>query len=175
MSISNGHLVLAGALLVGLFLLVGTGMVSLRAINVRRRDLAEGLRPELLAFLDWWEANGPFPVTIATDPNGGLRTDEAEQEAYYAQGLSKARTLAETPHGRGAAVDLWPVDFDPNTPWARQPDAIKAEFRAVGAAAKAQGLVWGGDWASLSFPNGDQPHIEIRNWTSLPYPPEGLA
>lgn len=133
--------------------------------RVQNRERARGALPPLQAFLDWWDRNGPFSILVA--PDGGLRTDAAKQAMYYAQGNSKAKTLAQTPHGRGAALDLWPVGFNPSKDLKLQPD-IKAKFEEMGAIAKGQfDLTWGGDWG------WDFPHVEIKSWSKLPYPPTG--
>jgi hypothetical protein len=136
--------------------------------RVQNRERAKGAVAALQAFLDWWDANGPFAILVA--PDGGVRTDAAKQAMYYEQGNSKARTLEETPHGRGAALDLWPVGFNPRLKLEAQPE-VKAKFETMGRIAKEQfGLTWGGDWG------WDFPHVEVKNWRrSLPYPPSGLS
>jgi len=87
----------------------------------------------------------------------GLRTYE-EQNALFAQGRSrkgpkvtKARG-GQSNHNFGLAVDLCPFD-DGAADW----DNDRA-FTLIGAAGKAQGLEWGGDWSS--FP--DRPHLQLR-------------
>ena len=87
----------------------------------------------------------------------GLRT-AAEQNALYAQGRNGASghivTNAEagySMHNYGLAVDVVPylsgksgqLNWDSNTP----------QFKAMVAALKAQGLIWGGDWKT--FPDSD--------------------
>lgn len=139
--------------------------------RVRSRARAAGVNARLLAFLDWWEAFGPFPISVGW--KGGLRTDEAEQAALFGRGVTKARTLGETPHGRGGALDLYPVidgvtrglDGDKNMTEAR------AYFAQLGALAKQQGFVWGGDFKSIT----DLPHIELPDWKYLPMPGRGVA
>lgn len=134
--------------------------------RVQNRERAAGVLAPLQAFLDWWEVNGPFPILVA--PDGGVRTDAAKQLSYYQKGLSKADTLDKTPHGRAAALDLWPVGFNPTVKLDDQP-LIKAKFVQMGSIAKSQfNLVWGGDWG------WDYPHVEIKTWRQLPYPPVPL-
>lgn len=135
---------------------------------VQNRERARNAHPALQSFLDWWQVNGPFPILVA--PDGGLRTDAAKQASYYAQGMSKAKTLAETPHGRGAALDLWPVGFDPAKKLEQQED-IKEKFKEMGRIAKASpfNFTWGGDWG------WDYPHIEVKGWKNMPYPPKMTA
>lgn len=147
-------------------------LIVMMSGRVRNRSRAAGVAPPLETFLDWWEANGPFPILVASD--GGLRTDAAKQAALYEAGNTKAATLAQTPHGRGGAIDLHPVGFDPSK--AITPEVF-AQFRAIGEAAEARGLTWGGRW-SRAFPpskanpfGGDLPHVELPNWAALHYPP----
>lgn len=156
--------------------------VAALSIRVRNRKRLNGtLDPRLMAFLDWWDAHGPFMVTVGVD--GGWRADEAKQASLYAQGrtapgsiVTNAKTLADTPHGRRGAVDLWPYkpesvaagtfvpDFD-----VERPETL-ARYRAMGEAGKRMGLVWGGDFKTLR----DLPHFEVPDWRSLPYPPPPL-
>jgi hypothetical protein len=139
-----------------------------KVLNVER---AKGVDGVLLAFLQWWQENGSFDILVA--PDGGLRIGaqaEANQLRYFSQGNSNAKTLRETPHGRGAALDLWPVGFNPDIPITlSSPMEVncKAEFYAIGEAAEAFGLTWGGRWSRPY----DLPHVQVKNWTALPYPP----
>lgn len=87
----------------------------------------------------------------------GLRT-YAEQDALYAQG----RTLpgqrvtnakgGQSNHNFGLAVDVCP--FINGQPDWHAPHAI---WEAIGAAGKAEGLEWGGDWHSII----DLPHLQL--------------
>lgn len=130
------------------------------------RERADGVDPRLLAFLDWWAESGPFPLLV--DPQGGVRYDEALQLELYARGATKAKTLADTPHGRGGAIDCHPCVVGA----AGQAIAIltrdTAAYRTYGELGKARGLVWGGDWKHLV----DMPHVECLDWRVLPYPPK---
>jgi hypothetical protein len=97
-----------------------------------------------------------------------MRRDPLEQARLYAAQTSKAKTLADTPHGRGAAVDLYPVlAFDD----LGRPSAVdlysRERFAELGAAAKRFGLVWGGEFSGLY----DGPHVELAEWRALPFPP----
>lgn len=135
-----------------------TGITAVRVQNLER---ANGVREELQAFLRWWQANGPFPLLVA--PDGGVRTNAAKQAQFFAQGYSKAKTLAQTPHGHSSALDLWPVGFDPAVKLEKQP-VIKKRFEEMGRIAKSFGFTWGGDWG------WDYPHIEVRGWKTYPMP-----
>lgn len=152
--------------------------VAALTIRVRNRKRLNGvLDSRLMAFLDWWDAHGPFMVTVGVD--GGIRADEAKQAALYAQGrtapgniVTNAATLALSAHGRRGGLDLWVYkpetvtdgtfvpDFDTDNP------ATLARYRAMGEAGKRLGLTWGGDFKMRDFP-----HFEVPDWKSLPYPP----
>lgn len=149
-----------------------------RRARVTGRQWAAGCRRELLALLDAWEVDGTHDVLVPgpdelrafSGPPAGLRAGpdaEAAQAQAYAQGLTQARTLRDTPHGVGAALDVWPVGFDPRIPWERQPGEVRSQFLAFGVFAEARGFVWGGRWRSAKFPHGDQPHVEIRPWRAV--------
>lgn len=149
-----------------------------RGARVLNRSAAYGVHPELKKFLDVWEERGPFDVEIgqiAGYPGGGLRTaaDAAGQAAACAVNLSNACDLASTPHGRGGALDLWPVGFgfNPGMSWEQWTPEIKQAFQDIGEFAEAYGLTWGGRWRSDKMPHGDQPHVELKYWRSLPFPP----
>lgn len=148
--------------------------------KIHHRERSRGTNPKFGQLLDDWEREGEHDIVIAFD--GGLRTDEARQAANAAAGMSQAPTLKKTPHGRGAALDVYPVEFLEHvpeshggtakrwTPWALLPDFIKAKFRAFGEFAEKRGFKWGGRWVGRAFPNGDQPHVELADWQRLPYP-----
>ena len=135
--------------------------------KVRQRLRATGVHPRMLAFLDWWEAFGPFPLTVGW--KGGLRTDPDEQWQLFRDGKTRAATLDQTPHGRGGALDLYPtingtvrgLEGDPN------PAEAAYYFEEMGRLAEGQGLVWGGHFSSIK----DMPHVELPDWRSIPYPP----
>jgi hypothetical protein len=136
---------------------------------VLNRERAAGVRPELLTLLDAWEREGTHAVMVA--PDGGARIGPeaaAKQAAFFKSGASKAATLADTPHGRGAALDVYPVGFNPGKSMDSQPD-MRARFRVFGEWAERKGFVWGGRWASFG-PDGDAPHIELQNWRRFPMP-----
>jgi len=171
----------AGAAMVAVLALTTNDNGALKEQTAQRSRLfgrpARGaLSQPLEAFLDWWAWNGPHDVLVA--PNGGVRLVESVQEQFAATGQSNARTLASTPHGRGGAVDLWPVEFEAmanRLRWDQVPAETRDRFRIQGEAGEAFGLRWGGRWASATFPNGDQPHIEDPNWQALPFPYRGVA
>lgn len=125
--------------------------------KILHRDRAIGVHPDLLAFLDWWEANGPFDLTIPQD--GGLRTDQRKQALFFATNVSGAASLDKTPHGRGGALDLIPI-FGSFIDW-KNPEP----FQQMGVIAEQRGLVWGGRWHKP-----DRDHVELKSWKELPMP-----
>lgn len=135
---------------------------------VYHRERAAGVDQRLVELLEWWDAHGPWPVVIPE--HGGLRTSEAEQAELYARGVTHARTLAATPHGHAGALDLAPYRRQAGGLYA--PDFSRpADFSAIGLAAEALGLVWGGRWT-----DPDLPHVEVPDWRSLPMAnPGGVA
>lgn len=143
-------------------------------------EAAAGVDPRLLAALGAWNEHGAFPIRIADDPRlpvGGLRTAEDQAKAV-ALGLTGAMNLAQTPHGRGGALDLWPASFDPWKGLSLQPQA-RADFETLGAFMTDCGLVWGRAFTNLVAPDGtrgDWPHFEVPDWRDLPFPPpRGVA
>lgn len=140
----------------------------------------------IIVFANWWNGNGPFPITVV--PNGGLRDDEETQADLYAKGrtlpgphagepgfpamgltVTAARSLHETPHGRGAAMDIMPavVNHDGSAVVAVLSDVRDAHILALytdyGLIAEKRGLVWGGRWKRK-----DYAHVEMTGWRALP-------
>jgi hypothetical protein len=81
--------------------------------------------------------------------------DQAAQEAAFAKGNSKAR-FGQSPHNLfpSKAIDFFRLTLagaNYDGPWYRD---------TLGPAARAAGLVWGGDFRSLR----DCPHVELPNW-----------
>lgn len=146
-----------GAGLLGWLMLSGRKTEGASA-TIYHRERADGVDDRLQAFLDLWAANGGFDLVVL--PKGGLRTDEAEQEALFKAGTSKAPTLGETPHGHAGAVDVAPY-IDGEVPWDRWD-----LFQQIGEMGKSVGLKWGGDFSSLK----DGPHLEVPDWRELPMP-----
>lgn len=150
-------------------------------VQVHHLERAEGCLLPLHQLLADWARSGRHDVLVA--PNGGLRTDAVKQSTLASLGLSRAKELRHTPHGRGAAVDVWPASFLAHVPvaeggtarrwtsWDNLPVGVQADFMAFGEFAESHGFTWGGRWRSASFPHGDQPHVEMRGWTALPFPP----
>ena len=151
----------------------GTAAAAVSSPRVRHRERAKGVRRELQDLLDEWELYGTHDVELPATPWPGLRTSEADQASYAAGGVSGASTLQQTAHGRGGALDVWPVGFAAYVAgtWDAVPAELKAKFQAFGAFAEARGFIWGGRWRTAALPNGDQPHVQMANWQQLPFPP----
>lgn len=151
--------------------------------SVLHRERAAGVHPALQQLLDAWTNEGDFDVVVgggAGVPGGGLRTQDEEDEAV-AEGNTLSSSLASTPHGRGAALDVWPAGFAYSLPFSAQP-GMQDLMRRFGEWAEGKGYTWGGRWG-VSFGNGedgrplhgDWPHVEISGWQSLPFPPPDYA
>lgn len=150
-------------------------------VQVLHFERAAGCLLPLHQLLADWAKDGKHDVLVA--PNGGLRADPAKQSMLASLGLSRAKELRHSPHGRGAAVDVWPVSFLPYVPeteggtgrrwtsWDNLPVGVQADFLVFGEFAEAKGFTWGGRWRGDVFPHGDQPHVEMKGWTALAYPP----
>lgn len=156
--------------------------------KVFHRERADGVDPRIQAFLDDWNANGPFPIKIVF----GIRT-LAQQQALWAEGRdpndpgTSATTSADYPphkgnvvdpsaivteadsnvnsaHGHGGAIDAYPTDAAGLSAVTEYTSASAAQFQEYGRRAVAAGLVWGGNWATLK----DYGHVETPDWQSLP-------
>jgi peptidoglycan L-alanyl-D-glutamate endopeptidase CwlK len=128
-----------------------------------------GLHPGLLRFAK--EAEHVFEAEYDLAIVSGLRT-ETEQEALFAKGrttpgpiVTKAQHALQTAHGRGCALDFCPVSRATGWLWEDE-----EAFRLVGVYGEALGLTWGGRW-----PMRDLGHLEVPNWRSLPFTPEGVV
>lgn len=134
--------------------------------------------PRLVQFFAWWNRQGPFAITIPQ--TGGIRTNELLQARLFSEGMTRARSLADTPHGRGAAVDAYPAVLDPSGVYVAaihldaKTEMSRMLFRTYGELAEQHGLHWGGRFEPLNEHGlgWDLPHVEVHNWRELPYPPK---
>lgn len=150
-------------------------------MKVHRLAWAKGVHPRMLELVRQWGQRGPFEIAVAM--NGGLRADESVQATLGAVGMSGAANLRKTPHGRGAALDLVPLDFLKHTPtsyggtasrwssWEELPQSVKDKFLQLVLFSEQLGYKCGARWMGRAFPNGDWPHHELPNWGALPFPP----
>jgi hypothetical protein len=150
-------------------------------VKVLRRERADGVDARLQAFLDWWEANGPFELLVLK--HGGLRSQRVVDE-LFAQGrtqpgppcrckvkpcmkhplgltVTNAKLASQTPHGRAGGLDAAPL-IDGRVSW----DEWKW-FLTYGELAEKRGLEWGGRWTDPR----DGPHVQVPDWERLPFPP----
>jgi hypothetical protein len=143
---------------------------------VHHIDRLERTDARILAFFLWWADSGPHPITIP--PFGGLRDSEKDQADLFKHGASKARTLKETPHGRGGAADALPAVLDPSGRWVKaiydgkHPEGRK-RLLIYGELAEQAGLRWGGRFKPLDKDGlgWDLAHVEVFDWLVLPFPP----
>ncbi len=150
------------------------------------RLMVPGIDQRIQDFFYFWAKHGPFPITIPE--TGGLRTDEAGQEELWNQGrtapgpragdtgfpvlgltVTAAKTLAQTPHGRGGAGDAEVAVVMNGRVIAtltdtRQPK-IRLQYEHYGLLAEEHGLEWGGRWKSK-----DMAHVQVPDWKHLPMP-----
>lgn len=138
-------------------------------------ERADGCRPEIKALLELWKQHGTFDIYVAED--GGYRfgpAAEAVQANFFKIGMSKARTLAETPHGRRCAVDCHPVGFNPHRDFKDPSNAgmlekFKAWVAFVELYGKELSIISGGHFSGFGaggadVPHGDMPHAELKDW-----------
>ncbi len=149
-------------------------------MKVHHIERARGVQPRMLVLLREWEKRGPFEIMVGF--HGGLRVEPAVQAMLSGGGFSAADSLKKTPHGRGGALDLWPVSFLEHVPrswggtakqwtaWRDLPQLVRDRFAIIGVFSEGLGFKWGGRWVGKSYPNGDQPHHELADWGRLPFP-----
>jgi peptidoglycan L-alanyl-D-glutamate endopeptidase CwlK len=121
---------------------------TLAALRIRHLGfLAPAMRIKVQHVVERMEAQGFDPLVFET-----LRLPQVQAE-YARRGTSKQRDVLRSMHGHGLAVDIVSL----TTYWS----APKAFWDALGEAARAEGLAWGGDWKSFK----DLPHIQ---WGKYP-------
>jgi len=85
---------------------------------------------------------------------------KAEQDAFFAQGLSKAK-FGSSPHNYGLAFDYCPLDQNGKFV---QYEAVSTEtWNKIGAIVRDCGLTWGGDFKTIV----DLDHAENADWQTL--------
>lgn len=172
----------AGAIVLGASAAAAARTVAHKVTYIEH---ARGVHPALRALLTEWNRVGTHTVVVAPGATdwpypGGVRTDADGQAAAAAAGLSRATTLRSTPHGRAAALDVWPEGFNPRRGFDVQP-SMEPLFRIFGEWAERQRVLVGDReflfrWLGKA---GDLPHVELIGWEALPFPPpnygEGFA
>lgn len=159
--------------------------------KVFHMERLKGVDPRIFDFFLWWSASGPFALTIP--PTGGVRTAEKVQTDLWNQGrstpgpmagedgygplgltITQAKTLADTPHGRGGAADALVAVVKDGKVIAVEVDCRKPKVRlmyeAFGLLVEQNGLDWGG-----RFKGKDMPHCQVKNWRDLPMPSINVA
>lgn len=119
-------------------------------------SLQPGFRTKIVEVIRQLKAEGFRPKIVF-----GWRS-VAKQQELFRRGVTKVRFSfhnAQTPQG---VPNAWAVDLvDERWAW-NEPDCHQF-FRALGRIGKAQGLVWGGDWASFR----DWAHLQGRQNSEL--------
>lgn len=149
-------------------------------MKIHHIERARGVHPRMLVLLQEWRKRGTFELVVGF--HGGLRVDPTVQAMLSGAGMSAANNLRITPHGRGGALDLWPISFLAHVPrswggearrwttWPELPQLVRDQFAVIGVFSEGLGFKWGGRWVGHSYPNGDQPHHELADWQRLPFP-----
>lgn len=138
-------------------------------------EYADGVLDPLQQLLNLLMLEGEGEWTIPE--HGGYRygpIDEAKQEELFRTKQSKAKSLKQTPHGRRAAVDLWPKGFNPNRSFEHPSNVGMLErFKYWGAFVDkhgpALGIRWGGHFNGFGQ-YGDMPHCEMSDWARRAFP-----
>lgn len=121
------------------------------ARSTRELDRVSSAARAMADYVHAYAAARGIRVTVAHQ--GGRRT-EGEQAALVAAGRSRA-SGATAPHVRGDAVDFAFLDSAGKY---TVPPAEDPRWTVIGAAARAYGARWGGDWAWR-----DMPHVEVSH------------
>lgn len=136
---------------------------------IHHKERADGCRDELKQLLALFELHGEGEWEVPEE--GGYRygpIDEARQEELCRTGLSRAKTLKQTPHGRRCGLDLRPKGFNPHRSFEDPSNAGMLEkFQTWGAFVDRFGtplkIRWGGHFKGFGK-NGDMPHAELIDW-----------
>lgn len=101
---------------------------------------------------------------IKVSVTSGRRTI-AQQNQLYAQGRTLKGDIVtnakggQSPHNFGMAIDVCPYDDNGRLWW----NAPKSVWLQIGIVGKECGLIWGGDFKSIT----DFPHFEATNWREV--------
>jgi len=133
----------------------GTAPAAVGSVSANSEKRLDKVHPKLAQAVTA-VINSLAAAGLKVEVTQGLRTF-AEQDALFAQGRTKPGKKVtrakggQSKHNYGLAVDLCPfIGTEPQ--WKDEKG-----FDRIGAAAKKQGLKWGGDWPT--FP--DRPHVEL--------------
>jgi hypothetical protein len=157
---------------------------------VKHKDRCPRGSAKVVAFIDWWDVEGPFPIVILR----GATTDKLQLEEYakgrkhLADGswvvvdkaavVTNALRAADSAHGHAAGIDAHPVrEFfdsggvksiylgDEKDPEARE-EALR-RFATYDELAREHGLEAGDRFPGLC----DRPHVADPAWKTLPLAP----
>lgn len=162
----------------------------------KRASREKGLTPRMRFALDLFEKHWPGELLLVS----GFRTEE--EAAYnYSKGrtipgvppytrerplggtVTEAKTVRDTPHGRGAAVDLAPI-LEGRPVFDTEDADVLRLYHALGRFGEAMRgpldeapfLRWGGRFFKRNrkgqlVPFFDGGHFELAGWELLPAPP----
>lgn len=126
--------------------------------------LMEAIRDEKLPFVVF-ETDRGHARQLSYWAKGRLFTGSPlNKDSWWVNDLGRKVTNAfagESPHEWGAAADFI-LDLPDVHPW--DPNHVFPEkWERLGRLARAQGLVWGGDFEGWK----DRPHVELAGWRDL--------
>lgn len=105
------------------------------------------------------ETTGKFKDVAGWRLFEGYRS-QGRQDYLYAQGRSRQGPIVTykrtSNHSSALAADCYPIDSKGNILW----DYEGSAWAIFGHCARANGLVWGGNWVKFV----DQPHVEPPLW-----------
>lgn len=148
-------LALAGAALIGLVYAYMNGAAAkasalLSKLGPHWSNLNAAMKVKALAVIDTLARQG---ITVGIPSTGGWRSTQDQQN------IDPNNTNVVDPrdsyHVWGLAVDFVPIDDNGLFYWPPSADPV---WQDIGRAIKAQGLVWGGDFKSIT----DMPHGELH-------------
>lgn len=128
---------------------------------IKHPERLEKLDARLKRFVEVLGQRLPYDILVVQ----GFRTEE-EQAVLYAKGrttpgpiVTRAKHATDSPHGRGAAVDLVPI-IQGKPDWNAR--AYFAEMAEIG---REMGVAWGAKFEGLA----DWDHYEILGWRAIPF------
>ena len=126
-------------------------------MSTRIADLRPDFQQTAREFIDDLEAQGINHAIYCTGRTA------AEQADAFKRGASKCDGIKIlSPHQKGIAIDVGPLDDRGNWTWDYEKYAD--EYKAIATVARAHGLECGQDWAPLDPTTGmgwDPPHYQM--------------
>ena len=139
-------------------------------LGKRSRERLEGVRPSLIALIEYSLEHKDCPYDFGIPRDGGLRTERRQAELYskgrgaggkivtYVDGFRKKSKHQAKSDGYGHAFDIYGIDKGTAT-WS--PSILKqiAEHIKKCAVELEINIEWGGDWTSFK----DMPHFQLKD------------